>query len=220
MLFQYPPQAAFMRVLPKNKIYEHSKPSAAVREQFVSQVDKIVWQYKLAPETVNLPARAGVPEIQIFAIAQKMPELSEAVLRCIDHAIPFPIIYHLTFDGRTQVKAAYKPPAAVDGGKGLVGEYLESAWQTDAAVVHAELPLALDLGGLYEQLLRRILPLPSRVGESLPAQLERLAQIRQMQAEYRKLEARLHQERQFNRKVALNTQLRRLRSQLEKSLAI
>ena len=89
-LFHYPKQAAFERVLPKNKIYVHAKPSSALRKQFVRQVDKIVWQYKLSPETVNLPARPGVPEIQIFAIALKTPELSEDVLRCIDQAIPFP----------------------------------------------------------------------------------------------------------------------------------
>jgi len=55
-LFNYPKAAAFERVLPKSKIYEHSKPSNAVKELFVKQVDKIVWQYKLAPETINLPA--------------------------------------------------------------------------------------------------------------------------------------------------------------------
>ena len=102
-LFHYPKQAAFERVLPKNKIYEHAKPSSALREQFVRQIDKIVWQYKLAPETVNLPAKPSVPEIQIFSIALKKPELSEYVLRCIDQAIPLPIFYQLTFEDRIKV---------------------------------------------------------------------------------------------------------------------
>ncbi|MFZ4504556.1 MAG: DUF4391 domain-containing protein, partial [Methylovulum sp.] len=87
-LFHYPNAATLGRKLPKNKIYEHAKPSTAVRELFVSQVDKIIWQYKLAPETVNLPAKPNVPEIQIFTLALKTPELSEDVLRCIDQAIP------------------------------------------------------------------------------------------------------------------------------------
>ena len=57
----YPKQAAFGRVLPKNKIYEHSGASSAVREMFVRQVEQIVWQYKLAPETINLASKPGVP---------------------------------------------------------------------------------------------------------------------------------------------------------------
>ena len=50
VLFDYPKKAAFGRVLPKNKIYEHGSPSAAVKQLFVRQVEQIVWQYKLAPE--------------------------------------------------------------------------------------------------------------------------------------------------------------------------
>ena len=55
LFFSYPRQAEFNRVLPKSKIYEHGKPSRAVRDCFVAQINQIVWQYKLAPETINLP---------------------------------------------------------------------------------------------------------------------------------------------------------------------
>ena len=58
VLFDYPKSAAFGRVLPKNKIYEHASPSTAVKDLFVRQVEQIVWQYKLAPETVNLKRNA------------------------------------------------------------------------------------------------------------------------------------------------------------------
>ncbi len=212
-LFHYPKQAAFERPLPKNKIYEHAKPSSALREQFVTQVDKIVWQYKLAPETVNLPARPGVPEIQIFAIALKTPELSEDVLRCIDQAIPFPIIYQLTFEDRIKSKAAYKRPSDADASKWVVDSYFETAWQTNDTE-RSELPVALDLAGLYDQMLRRFLPLPPRAEETLKAQVERLGQIRSKQNECRKMEARLQKEQQFNRKVEINTQLRQLKHEL------
>jgi hypothetical protein len=30
-----------------------------LKDLFVEQVEQIVWQYKLAPETINLPARRG-----------------------------------------------------------------------------------------------------------------------------------------------------------------
>ncbi|MGZ8181830.1 MAG: DUF4391 domain-containing protein [Methylobacter sp.] len=214
-LFHYPKQAAFERPLPKNKIYEHAKPSSAVREQFVTQVDKIVWQYKLAPETVNLPARPGVPEIQIFAIALKTPELNEDVLRCIDQAIPLPIIYQLTFEDRIKSKAAYKRPSDADASKWVIDSYFETAWQANDTE-RSELPVALDLAGLYEQMLRQLLPLPPRAGETLKAQVERLGQIRNKQNECRKMEARLQKEQQFNRKVELNAQLRVLQAALEK----
>ena len=75
-------------------------------------------------------------------------------------------------------------------------------------------PLHLDLAGLYEQMLRRLLPLPPRAGETLKAQVERLGQLRSKQNECRKMEARLQKEQQFNRKVELNAQLRQLKLEL------
>ena len=53
-------------MLPKNKIYEHSGANTRLKDLFVEQVEQIVWQYKLAPETINLPAKPGVPESSGF----------------------------------------------------------------------------------------------------------------------------------------------------------
>ena len=58
-LFAYPKQAEFGRVLPKNKIYEHSGANTRLKDLFVEQVEQIVWRYKLAPETINLAAKPG-----------------------------------------------------------------------------------------------------------------------------------------------------------------
>src|ERR1700730_15554655 len=110
-LFAYPKQAAFGRHLPKTKIYEHTQLTTAMRNKFINQIEKIVWQYKLAPETINLPARKNVPEIEVFTITLKRPEIGMEVLRCIDNAIPFPIIHELIYDGRVKVAAAFKRPS-------------------------------------------------------------------------------------------------------------
>ena len=100
LLFEYPAKAAFGRTVPKNKIYEHGSPTTALKEYFVRQVEQIVWQYKLAPETINMKATIAVPEIQVFTIVLKDGELKPEVLRCIDQAIPFPILFELHFEDR------------------------------------------------------------------------------------------------------------------------
>jgi hypothetical protein len=90
-MFAYPPQAAFGRKLPKSKIYLHGQPSRRVKDLFVSQVEDIVWAYKLAPETINLAARPGVAEIQIFTIHLRSENVHEDILRTIDKTIVHPI---------------------------------------------------------------------------------------------------------------------------------
>ena len=109
-MFVYPKQAEFNRPVPKNKIYGYAKPSRAIRDRFVSQVSEIVWKYKLAPETINLPAKLAVHEIQVFEVALKTGELAEDVLRTMDKAIPSLLFFELTFEGRVKFAAAYKRP--------------------------------------------------------------------------------------------------------------
>ncbi|MCL4759503.1 MAG: DUF4391 domain-containing protein [Rhodocyclaceae bacterium] len=202
-------------MLPKRKIYQHGRIGAALRERFVRQVEQITWQYKLAPETINLPARSGVEEIEVFDIALRTEALDEDVLRAIDRSIPLPIVFQLRHGQRARMMAAYKRPSAAQAGKWVIDAYFGGDWLPADAPRRA-LPVALDLMGLYEQLLRSLLPLGPRPGERLPEQLARLARLRSHQHEHDKLEARLHREKQFNRKVALNAQLRDLKDEIDR----
>ncbi len=211
----YPRQAAFGRVLPKNKIYDHSGANTRLKDLFVEQVEQIIWQYKLAPETINLPAKPGVPEIQVFAIQLKTPLLHLDVLRCIDGAVQFPIIFELTFEDKTQVVAAFKRPSESDRNRWVVSDYFSTQWMpTDGARV--AMPLALDLGVLYEQLLQRLMPLTLRKNETLAELVTRVEDLRLKENEVQKIASKLAKEKQFNRKVEINAQLRVMRQELEK----
>ena len=213
-LIAYPKQAAFGRVLPKNKIYEHSGANTRLKDLFVEQVEQIVWRYKLAPETINLAAKPGVPEIQIFSIQLKTLELHHDVLRCVDGAVQFPIIFELSFDGRTQVIAAYKRPNESDASRWVLSDYFATAW-LPSDIERAAMPLALDLGGLYEQALHRLIPTPARPQESLADLVSRVEQVAAKQREVEKAASRLAKEKQFNRKVGINAQLRQLKTQAQ-----
>lgn len=213
-LISYPPKAAFGRTLPKNKIYEHSGANTRLKNLFVDQVEQIVWQFKLAPETINLPAKHGVPEIQVFSIQLKNPELDHDVLRCIDGVVQFPILFELAHDKQIQVAACYKRPNESDASKWVTSDYFASGWLA-ADTPRAPMPVALDLGALYEQLLHRLIPFPPRPQEGLAEQVDRVGQVRAKQREVDKAAARLAKERQFNRKVEINAQLRQLKNELE-----
>ena len=210
----YPKQATFGRNLPKNKIYEHSGANTRLKDLFVEQVEQIVWQYKLAPETINPPSKSGVPEIQVFTIQLKTPVLHLDVLRCIDGAVQFPIIFELSFDGQTQVVAAYKRPNESDASRWVLSDYFATAWLPSDAQ-RAAMPLALDLGGLYEQVLQRLIPFAARPQESLADLVTRVEQVAAKQREVEKMASKLAKEKQFNRKVEINAHLRQLKVGLQ-----
>ena len=214
VLFDNPKSAAFGRVLPKNKIYENASPSTAVKNLFVRQVEQIAWQFKLAPETVNLKGTRSVPEIEIFSVSLKGGELKTDVLRCIDQAIPFPILFELRYEGKIRTIAAFKRPSDADSSKWVVSDYFESAWLPSEAP-RTPLPVALDLEVLYAHLLTPLMPFPSRSGEGLQAFVERMELILSRQRELEKCESYLRKEKQFNRKVAINAELRTLKQEIK-----
>lgn len=217
-MFQFPKQAEFNRVLPKSKIYAFAKPTRSLKDRFVAGIQDIVWKYKLAPETVNLPARHGIQEIQVFEVALKSEELGDEVLHTIDKAVPSPIVYQLTFGDRVRFSAAYKRPSEADASKNVIAAYFTTDWQPAAKPLPA-LPLVLDLAALYEEMLRRVLPLTRRNGESLAEQVERSVRLRAKERERCDLEARLLRECQFNRKVEINAAIRAAKTQLKQLAA-
>lgn len=206
-LFNYPQQAAFGKILPKSKIYEFAKPSNAVKEFFVKQVEQIVWGYKLSPETINIPAGDGVQEIQILKIQSKVPEVAVDVLRTIDEAIPSHIFYEIVFANKTKLIAAYKRPNEVDSGKWITSTYFESPWVLNNAN-RLNLPISLSMGSLYAQMLRTLMHRKVRGGESLKSQVERLEQLRLKSVELSKLTIKLAKEKQFNKKVEINSKIK------------
>ncbi len=212
-MFTYPKQAELNRVLPKAKIYAHGRPGKAVKEFFVSQVGEIMWKYILSPETTNLSVRHGVQEIQVFELSLKTPELDEAVLRTLDRAIPFPLFFQIIHTDRIRFAAPYKRPHETDSGKWITEAFFQTEWLPKETPLRP-LPVALDLAALYEGLIRQHIPLAARPGESLKDQVARHNSIMAKEKELRQLTTRLQQEKQFNRRVELNSAAKLLKSQL------
>lgn len=213
-LFAYPAKAAFGRIVPKAKLYEQGSVGTRLKGLFSEQVEHIVWQYKLAPETINLPASPGVAEIQVFSVRLRTPELHHDVLRSIDNAIEFPIIFELSFEDHIQVLAAHKRPKDSVGSCGVCSDYFAKEWLPASSPRNA-MPTALSLSGLYQQVLSVLIALPTRPSESLSTLVERASQVRALRRDLHKALSRREKEKQFNRKVEINAIVRNLRSKLD-----
>jgi len=249
-LIEYPQRAWLGRVVPKNRILAFSNPGRRVRDHFTDQVAQIAWQYKLAPETVNLPATPAVTEIQVFRVTLKGLELDQDVLRTIDRAIPSPLIFELVQGERIKMVAAYKRPAQnqkgeTDPSRWVVGNYFETSWLPESSN-RQPLPVALDMAGLYEKLLSPLVQSkltstssdaqehalnasnstatsynkPANAGQEAPLSLEqRIAMteaIALQQKQVDRIKARLGREKQFNKRVAINAELRDAKEKLQR----
>lgn len=81
ILYQWPTGARFGARIPKERFYERTASTAALREKFVAEVSRISWAYKLAAETINLPGSPEVPEIEVIQVDAKANDVSARYLR-------------------------------------------------------------------------------------------------------------------------------------------
>lgn len=212
--------------IPKETIYQQSNPTPAIKQLFVSQVDQIVWRYKLSPDTLNVAESADVAEIQVFDIQLKpnCRELDVKVLETLDRAVPSNIFFRV-FNGlqyRPQVQhaMAYKRENKRDAGSMVIKEYFLSDWVAISKLGelnHAEskkLPVIINMATLYNELLRSLLPEPALEGESLDEQMKRIAMLNACRDKLTKLQAKQQKEKQYNRKVDMNSEINRLKEQI------
>ncbi len=218
VFFDYPKAAAFGRVVPKTRIYEHAGANTALKDLFVTQVDQIAWKFKLAPETINLAATRAVSEIQVFGVSLRTNKLDHEVLRAIDRAIPFPLIFELTWSGKRRAVAAFKRPSDADAAKWVVSEYFATDWAPDDAP-RQPLPVALNLGGLYDAILTAMMPVAKAADEDIQTRVARMEAIRAKTREVDRIKTRLAREKQFNKRVVINAELRTAKQELERLTA-
>ena len=214
-MFGFPVSTEFNKRIPKQKFYENIEVSLAVKRIFVEQIRIIYWRNKLAAATLNLAAGDAVTEIEVFEVKLNAPQLDEAVLRQIDKAIPYHILFVLTYEGKAQAWIGYKE-ASSGGNAFKVNRYYHTDWMP-------ENELQFMLGGLnmdavYESLVRQIAGerLQAAPHESLKESVGRDEERRRLEKQIAALENAMRKEKQLNRKMELNAELKKLRKELEK----
>lgn len=213
-LYRLPQRALFNRRIPKNKFYEHLAADTKLKNLFIEQVENIIWKYKLAKETINLEPTPEVQEIQVFEIHLKQKTLATEILENIDRAIPYPILYVLIYQEEGKLVIAYKQRSQIDEDRFVVKSYYESFWQPVSEIV-VDLPSGLNLNAVYEGYVRRLLPVQASKDEALEVTVERYLEIEKLKREIDRLEKKIRNEKQFNRKVEYNLELQRKRRELK-----
>lgn len=210
-LYRWPGSGRVDRLIPKERLYAEAGATAKVRQDFVNEIRRVRWAYKIGEESVRLKAVTPVQEFQIFEVELKGSDATQSILTAIDKAIPSPVIFELTRStGETQVAAARKEPG-VRGPK--LSAHFRSPWLPPDCV-RTDLPPALDLRGLYETILASLLPVTQRPEETLSDVIDRLAQVTRLEREIGVLSRRLRTEPQLNRKVDIRRELKAKQSEL------
>lgn len=210
----FPQATEFNKRIPKQKFYENLDVSPALRRVFVDQIRLVYWRNKLAASTLNIAEGEAVTEIEVFEVRLNDPQLDEAVLKQIDKEIPYHILFILTCDGKAQAWIGYKEAAASGSNAFKVSRYYHTGWMPED-----ELHLSIDglnVDAIYESLVRQIAgdKLQTDSGESLKESVERDEKKQQLEKQIAALESKMRKEKQLNRCMEINTELKLLKKQL------
>ena len=167
---------------------------------------------------MNLEAGQNVTEIEVFEVKLNSTPLDVSVLRQMDKEIPYHIVFLLEFEGKYQAWTAYKEKAGSGGNAFKVNTYYHTDWLPES-----ELALKLDglnMDTVYESYVRQIagdaLKTTARgEPESLKESVERDKQIQLLQKQIDALQMKIRREKQLNRQMELNTELKRLKRELQ-----
>lgn len=214
-MFSFPDSTEFNKRIPKQKFYENIEVSSSLRRVFVEQIKVVYWRNKLAVSTLNIASGENVTEIEVFEVRLTEPILEETVLRQIDKEIPYHILFILTCGGKAQAWIGYKE-AAVSGSNAFkVNRYYHTEWMPEN-----ELRFSIDglnMDAVYENLVRQIAGeiLQTNSNERLKDSIERDEERRRLEKQIAALENKIRKEKQLNRRMEMNTELKRLKEELE-----
>lgn len=214
-MLNLPAATVYNKRIPKQTLYEHLAVKPELKRVFIEQISAITWANKLAATTLNLAPGQTVTEVEVFEIQVNQQHLDMRVLQLIDRAIPYHVLYLLRHGGQVQAWIGYKQQSLTNAETYKVNAYYHTPWLAEDA-------LALTLDGLnmdtvYEGFLRQIAGdalNAAAPGEDLQTAIERNTRRQKLQKQITQLETRVRNERQFNRQMELNAELKKLRIEL------
>lgn len=211
----FPASTEFNKKIPKQKFYDNLDISPALRRVFVDQIRLVYWRNKLAASTLNIATGEAVTEIEVFEVRLNDPQLDEAVLKQIDKEIPYHILFVLTCNGKAQAWIGYKEAAASGSNAFKVSRYYHTDWMPeDELHLHID---GLNMDAVYENLVRQIAgdQLQTDSGESLKESVERDEKKKQLEKQIAALESKMKKEKQLNRRMEMNSELKKMRKELD-----
>ena len=190
------------RRIPKEKLYLNANLTPQVRDSIKDHIESIIWRNKLAESTLGVSSGETIEEIEVFEVLLRQKSVDKRVLSAIAQAIPYKILFISTFAGEAQ--------AWIEASDTF---YSTDWFPLDTFTIRLE---GLNLNSVYDNLVRHIAGGRLNSEGDLADAVNRDKERQKLEREISALEKKILHEKQFNRQVELNSELKKLKIELEK----
>jgi hypothetical protein len=233
-----PPDARVDQRVPKKLLTEQGAPTAADKRQIQEGIEELLWVAALKPINIGVPAfRDAVREyleIAVLTVALRPTAKPPRLIDLIHRAIPYPVVLMAAYGDTVSLSLAHKRWSQGETGKVVIEDVRGTApFRPDnptaeessflASLALSTLPRR-DLFALYQGWLDRVATLEAAqiTGTfALPDCADRASALRngldthaRLQRDLAILRARADKEKQLNRRVELNLEIKRIEAEL------
>lgn len=216
-----PKSTEFNRFIPKQKFYKdlYTKKSlpSKTKNYFVKQIKSITWENKIDHTTMNIAKGSFVEEIEVFRVEIYDYEIDDSVLYIIDENIPYHIIFVFEYNNKRKYSLSYKEIS-----RKTETITLHKIFQSDWVSEDEDLLefSGINLDNMYENLLNSISnnELDKFSGATLKERVLNSIEFEKVQKQVNNLSKKVKNEKQFNRQVELNFELKELKKKISSLL--
>jgi len=203
-MIDFPASTIVRRRLPKEAFYKHLPLSAALKQKFVSDVDRITVENSLTKGNLNLEKDSEIREIMLLSISLKKQDFDGKIVEAIARQNPHKLIFLLVYDAERQLAVYHS-------------KLYRTKWMK-------ENNLSLTLAGntldeIWDDLVRQIAVSSEAVlkqeGQTIDEQLKTQDEIDRLNTLIKRIEAAAWKEQQPKKKFELYTRLQEYKKQLE-----
>jgi hypothetical protein len=216
----------------KKLFYENADLSTGDKSLFMDVIGKITWIYCLKPETINIPPFKDqvrdYPEIEVIQVDvnkdYKLKRIAEIIMR----TIPYPMLLIFKWEDKKQLYVAHQRVSQSDSSKNTIEEFISTDWLDNDSALFAKLDIRqmrfTNFFTLYSDIVDAIsiYKVSDVIADSASitgAEARALsAQIEEIEGQITSLRAKLKKETQFNRKMELNIEIKKLEKERQRYL--
>ena len=203
-MIQLPASTYLHKRFPKDAFYKNLTLSPTVKAHFVSDIDSIYIEYGLSKDNLNLSKDSNIEVIYIMQLTLKKQDYDPKILEAIARQNPNRLVFLLTYEDQAQL-ALYEK------------KLYFGAWTTASALrLEAQ---GQSLQEIWDDFVAQI-----ALGEeatspqedlSIEERLQRQDKIKALEKQITSLEKKVRNEKQLNKQVQMNAELKALKKELE-----
>jgi len=226
--FNIPQSCVVKNTIFKRLFYENTDLGPADKKLFTDVINKITWLYCLKPETVNIQSYKDdireYVEIEFLEIKLEEDKKTDRIAEIIMRTIPYPMVLIFELHDRVKLNVAHQRMSLNDSSKNTIEEFISTDWIDKGGSLFDKLDIRkmrfTNFYALYSDIVdtisiynaSNILPAKSDLtGEEAR---ELLSSIEAIEQDITSLKAKLKKETQFNRKMEMNIEIKKLEKEM------